>query len=251
MPDETRTPRIIQTNSGERRGVERRFLTTEEQIAATKDWLRTQRKKVEKGILAQDECDELIARSMVARDRLTERSNEKRRKDPMTGLLNKGAYIEEYKRMAESGSPFGFMILDIDHFKSVNDNHGHDAGDSVLIQIAKDLTANLRQLRPEDAGNDMIFRYGGEEVVILLPTVTNKESLEIVAEKLRTKIESSPYSVMTNDDEKKVPITVSIGAGIFRQGESTDAEVFFRKVDKEGLYRAKEEGRNRTVIVSA
>lgn len=246
----------------ERRSVERRELTTAGQIQATKDWLRTQREKVEKGIMNQDEYDELIARSMVAREKLTERANEKRKKDPMTGLLNKGTYIEEIDRLISEGTSFGLLILDIDHFKKVNDDYGHATGDVVLIQTARNMTSHLRQVRPDASQNDLVFRYGGEEFVALLVGMNHEEDLGLVSEKLRSAVGNSSYSVNKDGQNIHIPVTVSIGGGIFRaqeQHEAKDADgkiippriVFFDKVDKQGLYQAKAQGRNRTIIVSA
>ncbi|MEK7160194.1 MAG: GGDEF domain-containing protein [Patescibacteria group bacterium] len=261
MTDGTNSSEILQPIPVERRSFERRSLTSQEQISATKDWVRTQREKVENGILTQDEYDELIARSMVAREKLTERANEKRRKDPMTGRLNKGAYFEEIDKLIYAGTPFGMMIVDIDHFKVVNDTYGHATGDSVLIQTTQNLNLHLRQARPDTAQNDQIFRYGGEEFVVLLPGMHSEEDLEKVSEKIRIAVSASPYSVNKDSRNIHIPVTVSIGGGIYRQErqpELRDAEgkiidpkiVFFDKVDTKGLYQAKEGGRNKTVIVS-
>lgn len=244
----------------ERRSVERTELTTAEQIQATKGWLRTQREKVEKGILNQDEYDELIARSMIAREKLTERANERRRKDSMTGLLNKGAYVEEIEKLISKNTPFGLLVADLDHFKDINDNYGHATGDVVLIQTARNFTSHLRQVRPEASQNDQVFRYGGEEIVALLPGMHDEEDLRMVSEKIRDAIGATPYSIDKDGQNMHVPITISIGGGIFRpeeQPEVRDAEgkivpprvVFFNKVDKQGLYQAKAQGRNRTVVI--
>lgn len=234
--------------TNERRSVERRALTTAEKIQATIDWLKTQKEKVENGSITQEESEELIARSMVARELLTERADEKSRKDPMTRLWNKGEYTIEYTKMIKSGAPFGLLIIDIDHFKNVNDTYGHYVGDRVLIQTATNLTSLLRQVRTEESQNDKIFRYGGEEMTVLLPGVFNENDLEKIAEKIRTSIGAVPYSIGKNGDDLHVPITVSIGGGIYRQGQEGN---FFEKVDKTGLYEAKNTGRNKTVIIPA
>lgn len=248
MIDERATPQSPTTPSApiERRSVGRTELTTVEQIQATKDWLRTQREKVEEGIMTQDQYDELIARSLVAREKLTERANEKRRRDPMTGLWNKGEYTRDYIKLLESGSPFGLLIFDIDHFKVVNDTHGHANGDRILVEISKNISSGIRQMRPEGE-NDKAYRYGGEELVVLMPGMHTEEALTRVAEKIRISIGESPFYVEINGQGVHIPITISAGGGIYRPGDSMD---FFEKVDNKGLYEAKQTGRNKTVIVT-
>lgn len=223
-----------------------RRLGVDQRIKSTVDWLSTLQDQVNEGLITEDYRKELIARSMVAREILTDRANEKRRKDPMTGLLNNGAYKEEVQKLIDNGAPFGLLIVDIDNFKKVNDGYGHAVGDSVLIQTAQNLTSHIRQFREEREENDQIFRYGGEELVVLLPGMHSEDDLLIVAEKIRTAVSASPYSVKKEGENIHVPITVSIGGGINRQQEERP---FFERVDKQGLYKAKETGRNKTVIV--
>ena len=248
MIDGKETPQLKPSNTPlvERRGIERRELNTAEQIQATKEWLRTQREKVEKGVLTQEEFDDLVARSMVAREKLTERANDKRRKDPMTGLWNKGEYMNDYEELVKSGTPFGLLILDIDHFKPINDTYGHAIGDKILIGVSKNINSKIRQIRSEGL-RDKAYRYGGEEFVVLMPGVYAEEILTRVAEGIRMSICEAPYHIESNGQELHIPITVSVGGGIYRPGNVD----FFEKVDKEGLYKAKENGRNKTVIVSS
>ena len=250
----------------DRRSVVRRELTTQDKVRATTDWIRTQREKVEKGILTQSQSDELLARSMVASELLTERANNLRKKDPMTGLFNKGYYIEQTKDMVNQGLPFGVLMLDLDHFKKTNDTHGHLVGDVVLTLTAKNIQSNLREIRKNDDQNDMAIRYGGEEFVILLPGVTNESDLEAIGERIRESIGAVPYSVTKEGQPLELPVTVSIGGGVYRQGreryptetlpgQERDASnplgFFFEQIDKQGLYQAKESGRNKTVIIPA
>lgn len=233
-------PQAEEKRSERRLGIDKR-------ISGTMDWLSSLQDQVDNNLITNDYKNKLIARSMVAREMLAERANDKRRKDPMTGLLNNGAYKEEVQKLIENGAPFGLLIIDIDHFKKVNDTYGHAVGDSVLIQTAQNINSHIRQSRDEEQ-NDQVFRYGGEELVVLLPGMHNEEALSIVGEKLRTVVSSSPYSVKKNGEVIHIPITVSIGGGINRQEEERP---FFEKVDRNGLYQAKESGRNKTVIVPA
>jgi diguanylate cyclase (GGDEF)-like protein len=238
-------PPAITAKPIERRTVERTEPTTADQIRSTKDWLVTQREKVEKGIMSQEEHDELVARSMVARDLLVGRADEKRRKDPMTGLWNKGEFSRDYGKLLESESPFGLLIFDIDHFKDVNDTHGHANGDRILIELSRNVSSGIRQTRPEGL-NDKAYRYGGEELVVLMPGMHSEETLTRVAEKIRTSVGESPYYVESNGQGLHIPITVSVGGGIHRPGDTAG---FFERVDNTGLYEAKRTGRNKTVVV--
>lgn len=234
------TPPLKEKRSERRLGIDQR-------IQATMDWLTSLQNQVDNNLITDSYRKELIARSMVAREVLTDRANEKRKKDPMTGLLNNGAYKEEVQKLIDNGAPFGLLIVDIDHFKNVNDTYGHTVGDSVLIQTAQNLTSNIRQFREEREQNDQIFRYGGEELVVLLPRMHKEEDLFMVSEKLRNAVSTSPYSVKKEGESIHIPITVSIGGGINRNEQERP---FFEKVDNQGLYEAKESGRNKTVIVS-
>ena len=165
---------------------------------------------------------------------------EQRRKamhDALTGLPNREAYQQrleqEVQRIKRYGGKLSLMVCDVDLFKRINDSYGHLAGDKVLKIIAKSLQKNLRD-------SDFIARFGGEEFVVLMPETSTSEA-KIVAEKLRTKIEESPF----NFKKEPVQITVSFGISEFAKGESAD-EVFSR-ADK-ALYVAKDKGRNQVQL---
>jgi diguanylate cyclase len=155
-------------------------------------------------------------------------------RDPLTGIANRLAFEErlarEYARCKRHGHPLSLLVLDVDHFKSINDGYGHKAGDRALKLIARQLRGNLRE-------SDFLGRYGGEEFVALLPD-TPHEGVAGVAEKLRLAIENSDF----HHHGKKVPVTISIGYAHFLTGERS--EDVFQRAD-EALYRAKAEGRNR------
>lgn len=223
-------------------------LIIDEKIHSTVNWLESLQKQVDEGIISGDERNKIIARSITARDLLAERASGKSKKDPMTGLLNLRAFRKEIGKLIDNDSPFGLLIIDIDHFKAVNDKYGHAAGDSVLIQTAQNLASHLRQIRTNEEQNDKIFRYGGEEFAVLLPGINNEADLMTVAEKIRNYTENFPYFIKEAKKNIFIPLTVSIGGGINRQ---EPAESFFEKVDIHGLYYAKETGRNKTIIVPA
>ena len=162
--------------------------------------------------------------------------------DHLIGVYNR-RYLdrkitEEIARSLRYGSPLSMMLLDIDHFKAVNDQYGHQIGDDVLKGLGKLLIEKVRD-------TDIIARYGGEEIAILLPQTTGAAAFDL-AERLRQAIEKSiMVPANENDQHKDIAITVSIGVTEFESGV-TENRVFVQRSD-EALYQAKHEGRNRVV----
>ncbi|WP_085691562.1 MULTISPECIES: GGDEF domain-containing protein [unclassified Pseudomonas] len=154
--------------------------------------------------------------------------------DPLTGLPNRAAWSERVEReMLEwqaHGGHLAMAILDLDHFKRINDSYGHLAGDKVLKIVADQLRKRLRS-------GDFIARFGGEEFVLLLPQTSPAAAAQI-AEVLRATVEACPFHFKG----ERVVITTSIGLGAFRSGERGDQVL--KRADA-ALYRAKESGRNR------
>jgi len=154
--------------------------------------------------------------------------------DPLTGLPNRAAWSEHLEREMldwhENGGHLAMAILDLDHFKRINDNYGHLAGDKVLKIVADQLRKRLR-------GRDFIARFGGEEFVLLFPQ-TSPAAAAQMAELLRATIEACPFHFKG----ERVVITASIGLGAFRSGERADQVL--KRADT-ALYRAKDLGRNR------
>ncbi|MNZ18095.1 Response regulator PleD [compost metagenome] len=154
--------------------------------------------------------------------------------DPLTGLPNRAAWSERVEReMLEwqaHGGHLAMAILDLDHFKRINDSYGHLAGDKVLKIVADQLRKRLRN-------GDFIARFGGEEFVLLLPQTSPAAAAQI-AEVLRATVEACPFHFKG----ERVVITTSIGLGAFRSGERGDQVL--KRADA-ALYRAKESGRNR------
>jgi len=158
--------------------------------------------------------------------------------DPLTGVSNRRRLQEdlerEYARAQRYGRPLACLMLDIDHFKRVNDTYGHQAGDRVLVLLADVLRETLRS-------TDMAGRFGGEEFMVLAPE-TSLSNAVIVAERLRQRV--SEKSSMAGCG---IPhITVSIGVATTEHPASTDPEALVHLADQ-ALYAAKEGGRNRVV----
>jgi two-component system cell cycle response regulator len=162
--------------------------------------------------------------------------------DALTGLFNR-RYLETHtKALAEqartAGSPLSTLVMDIDHFKSVNDTHGHAAGDSVLREFAQRLRRNTR-------GVDLVCRMGGEEFIIVMPDTPLWRAQQI-AERLRSCVAAEPFRV---NAATHVTVTASVGlATLEASGEGMDA--LFSRADQ-ALYAAKREGRNRVVADAA
>lgn len=154
--------------------------------------------------------------------------------DPLTGLPNRAAWSErlqhEIGQWQQHGNTLLLAMLDLDHFKRINDNYGHLAGDKVLKIIATVLRKRLR-------GADFIARFGGEEFVLLLPNTPQAAGIKLL-QSLRAAIEACPFHFKG----EPVTITASIGVSAFRVGEHSD--VVLKRADQ-ALYRAKDAGRNR------
>jgi len=152
--------------------------------------------------------------------------------DSLTGLYNRykfsELYLSSYTSMTQRSNDMSLIILDIDHFKKVNDTYGHNVGDTVLIQVAHALLRTLRNI-------DIVCRWGGEEFVVLLPTASLQNAL-LLAEKLRKNIET-----LSIDDTNF--ISASFGVSCVKEGESMQDVV--DRADK-ALYLAKGSGRNCT-----
>jgi diguanylate cyclase (GGDEF)-like protein len=159
-------------------------------------------------------------------------------RDPLTGLFNRRYLTEtlqrEHARATRSGGPLALVMMDIDHFKQINDDFGHELGDRVL-QIMGALLAELSR------GADVACRYGGEEFVILLPDATGAAAAAR-AEQWRTAIAQRNFG----DAERELRVTASIGVAAFPAHAGTPDELL--RIADVALYQAKREGRNRVVL---
>ncbi|TCI46107.1 GGDEF domain-containing protein [Exiguobacterium sp. SH3S2] len=157
--------------------------------------------------------------------------------DALTGLGNRRRFEEEMKRVDEEvfSSPYDItlLLLDIDHFKSVNDTYGHDAGDAILIELGKRLTETART-------DDMVCRHGGEEFSVLLSDCNLSQGF-VIANRYLRQIAESPFLL---PDGKQLNITVSIGVTSTSEPKIVTSEQLIKKSDL-GLYVAKRSGRNR------
>lgn len=173
-----------------------------------------------------------VAQKRLLQDALT---------DTLTQLPNRRNGLDflasEWVFAQSSGAPIACLMLDIDHFKRVNDEYGHAAGDAVLRQLASILKSASR-------AEDMVFRYGGEEFSAILTNANLKIALQI-GERIRALIEKADFVW----EKQHIPVTISIGAAV-AIGTETDSQELIQAADA-ALYEAKERGRNRVVASSA
>lgn len=179
------------------------------------------------------QLERLVAERTEALQAAIQESERMARCDTLTGLQNRRSanerLREEFQRMKRSGNEYAALLLDIDHFKRINDSYGHDAGDKVLREIATVLTAGIRV-------TDFVARFGGEEFLVLLPE-TGAEGARTIAEKIREAVAQTDFSAVSH-------ATVSIGIACAGADDSGEDDVL-RRADA-ALYDAKGKGRNRT-----
>ncbi len=157
--------------------------------------------------------------------------------DGLTGAHNKRSFLEflerEIARCARHRRPLSLLMFDIDHFKAINDTHGHLTGDYVLKEMSKRLLGRIRR-------EELLARYGGEEFACVLPETDNAGAM-IFGEQIRRLIADEPFEY----EGDRFPVTVSVGVATV-EGEDVDTTAFIKMAD-DNLYRAKREGRNRVI----
>ena len=161
-------------------------------------------------------------------------------RDALTGLVNRRqfgiALDREIDRVARAGEPALVLMADIDHFKRVNDTHGHAAGDEVLKAVAQRLQECVRPM-------DTVARHGGEEFAIILPNCAPAFGLA-VAERIRRRVEQQPVAI---EGGARVAVTISLGGAFAPQWVRSTVALWLERADQQ-LFRAKAEGRNRACI---
>ncbi len=160
--------------------------------------------------------------------------------DPLTGMFNRrfgmARLQEEYGRAIRSGSPIGVCIFDLDHFKNVNDTHGHQMGDKVLVHVSNILRGALRE-------GDVALRYGGEEFMAVLPGASITDAFQI-ADRVRRLVEETVFQ----HGSTFVSLTISGGISSWPDSDAASADALVRKAD-EALYRSKDTGRNKIIAL--
>ncbi|MBI5256921.1 MAG: GGDEF domain-containing protein [Burkholderiales bacterium] len=174
----------------------------------------------------------------MALQRLVRKLRHLSQRDPLTGLFNRAEWTRQleaqHRWLGRFGEPFGVLMIDIDHFKKINDTQGHAAGDAVLLTTAQVLTASARDV-------DVIGRLGGEEFGVLLPRA-DQITVRRTAERLRKMLGDAE----TSWRDQPIRLTVSIGAALCSDADESPAHLLERA--DHALYQAKNTGRNRTVV---
>jgi diguanylate cyclase (GGDEF)-like protein len=181
---------------------------------------------------------------LMTSERLQSDLHHQANRDPLTGALNRRAFTlmadKEMSRARRNGKLFSVLMMDLDHFKRINDRLGHDGGDALLCQFVTTAEQILR-------GEDIFCRFGGEEFVALLPDTTAEQAL-VAAERLRTAFAKGSATMEPRSDLH--PFTVSIGISELERSQDDDIESLLRRADV-ALYRAKDLGRNRCELAEA
>lgn len=169
----------------------------------------------------------------------TERLKEENIRDPLTGLYNR-RHLD--KRLSEltaekTDGRFALVILDLDFFKLINDEHGHDFGDEALQIIARRLEKPVRFFHVEKGikGTDEVCRYGGEEFAVICQKIDNAEDAYLIAERLRSSIGKEPF---IDENGNKIKLTASAGVGVWDGPGEKDPKTLIKRVDS-ALYDAK------------
>jgi diguanylate cyclase (GGDEF)-like protein/PAS domain S-box-containing protein len=198
----------------------------------------TDRKNLEKQLKAANES---LQAQLNENERLRLQLQEQAIRDPLTGVYNRRYFAEalenETSRAFREQSPFSIIILDVDHFKKINDTYGHKCGDLILRSLAKFLQENTRR-------SDIVCRFGGEEFVILMPDAASDSAYE------RAELFRSQFAAMVNEYEgKQVTCSFSAGVASFPM-HSNSGETLLNMADL-ALYQSKAQGRNRSTIYSS
>lgn len=197
-----------------------------------------ERARIEKLSAATRELEAKVAERTASLQEANARLAEQVTRDPLTGIYNRRAFMErldqEWSAALRHGQPFCVLMLDLDHFKEVNDTYGHLVGDTVLREVAHRAQGVLR-------GADLLARYGGEEFVVLT-SHTDAAAAQVAAERIRIAVGGTPVML----DGVTIQVTVSIGVAQADPDRETQTSLFNRT--DSALYAAKAAGRNRVVV---
>jgi diguanylate cyclase len=168
-----------------------------------------------------------------------ERSESQARTDPLTGLFNRRGMdeliVREIARARRTKTPFSVALLDLDHFKKVNDEHGHDIGDKALLHLTAVAKSGIREV-------DVVCRYGGEEFVVVLPGA-GADGAQFVIDRMRGMLEKTPLAAGS------LKLQLRFSAGVAELGPSDTGATMLKRADQ-ALYDAKRAGRNRVVVAA-
>ncbi|MCP4679289.1 MAG: diguanylate cyclase [Deltaproteobacteria bacterium] len=202
----------------------------------TEEELRFAKTEAERTGWELHEANERLTHEIAERKKLEKELEIQATTDPLTGLFNrrqgKKLMNKEASRVSRKLQDLSLIMMDIDHFKRVNDTYGHDAGDAVLVEVAGRLKDGCREY-------DSVVRWGGEEILIVCPE-TDSQHVEIVAERFREKLAGAPIEI---SDTQSIEVTASFGAASSEKVDNLSIESLITQCDN-ALYQAKKDGRN-------
>lgn len=194
-----------------------------------------------------ESSERLIDDLATARYRLQQQSQEldrtrwEARTDPLSGLANRRAFDEAFEsqvvELRQARTPFGLLLIDVDHFKQINDNHGHQIGDQLIAQLGRAIRGQVRS-------RDFVARFGGDEFTILFSGLSQHNAFD-VARRIQVAIQHSGFDCLEGAGELELNVTLSMGLATSKPDDTTDSVL--RRSD-DALYRAKRNGRNQLVV---
>ncbi len=194
--------------------------------------------RIQNHLLLKHTIDELKSTQMDLQKALAE-VQKLANTDPLTGVLNRRSLFDfahqEFNRVSRYGSYFSLLLMDLDNFKKVNDNYGHQVGDKALCTVVQAIKNTIRNV-------DILGRYGGEEFMAILPE-TDAEQAFILAERIRQMVASN----ILETDQGNLQLTISIGVTTYSTKDQSLDDIISR-ADK-GVYQGKEQGRNKCCLV--
>lgn len=227
-----------------------------------RSWVQGKIEGVRSGAISLADAAERIALVLYAKEMKKRKLSHETQVDPLTGLGNFKAADILYQALIARGEPFGVILADLDDFKSLNTNLGHEATNDLLVQFGIVLTETLYKPSDERAG-DIVTRFGtpvvkdtatrkhgdcGDEFLVFLPSCHDAKTLRVVCQKLKNAVSGSPFFVDTDEGMQSSHVTMSMGAAIFNPA-TDDAIRFLNELSVNGTKKAKEDGKNRFHII--
>jgi diguanylate cyclase (GGDEF)-like protein len=234
-PDDTAGHSRREQDAAERLAAELRF--SNETLESQAAYLASLAEAADANAQAAEEAKRLLEREVAERRQLEQRLRHMAATDALTGALSRAQFLalgqREVERVRQQGLGLALLMIDIDHFKLINDHHGHPAGDAALCHLVSDLRTGIRQI-------DLLGRLGGEEFAIVLPAI-GRAPAAAVAERLRAHVADNELT----HGAQQIGMTVSIGMAMLGDGDAGLEQLLVRTDAL--LYAAKHAGRNRVV----
>lgn len=237
-----------------------------ERLEERKRWVAEQRALLNKGELSEDDFDEIVATKIQTRqdkldaqEVLIDTLRDQVYVDKLAEAESEEALQMYLDELVTSGECFGVVLGDIDHFRDVNSETGHQGGDNAIVKVAERMSKALRRTEEnvtEDSKReaDRFFRRHGDEFAIvvrkLTPDKEGKQKLKYVMERVKDEVASQPFEITSGDITVQKSLTVSLGGAVTPAEGEIDPDKFIHMVDTQALYQAKDNGRNTTHVLN-